>query len=59
MFVYPFRRLVRYIMNNVTVTVTSDSATTPLHGVTENTPSTRARAQQEDVTYYSLPTEFP
>ena len=57
MFVYPFRRFVR---SAITVRSDSnDSATAPLLGITVITPSTRARARQEDITYYSIPTEFP
>ena len=60
MFVYPFRRLVRSAMKSVEMTGDSnDSTITPPPGVTENTPSIRARARQEDITYYSIPTEFP
>ena len=60
LFIHPFKRNVRCGMNRVRTTNDSnDSATAPLLGVTENTPSTGARAQQEDITYYSIPTEFP
>ena len=60
MFVYPFRRLIRSAMKSVDITGDSnDSTTAPPPGVTENTPSIRARARLEDVTYYSIPTEFP
>ena len=59
MFVYPFRRLVRYTVNSVTVTRDCNySATAPVFAITEFTPSTQARAQQENSTYYSFPTEF-
>ena len=57
MFVYPFRRLVRSAI--IVRRESNDFATAPLLGVTEITPSTRARARQEDITYYSIPTEFP
>ena len=60
MFVYPFRRLVRSAMKSIEMTGDSnDSTITPPPGVTENTTSIRARARQEDITYYSIPTEFP
>ena len=58
MIVYPSRRLVRIAINVKNYT-NNYTATAPLLGVTENTMSTRARARQEDITYYSLPTEFP
>ena len=64
MFVYPFRRLVKSTWNNTRGVVVRDnstnySATAPLMGITENTPTTRAKAQQENITYYSIPAEFP
>ena len=56
MFVHPFKR---NVMNRVRLSDSNDSATAPIPGVTENTPSTRTRAQQEVITYFSIPTEFP
>ena len=63
MFVLPFKKLIRQ-PHNVFVAGQSGndsitSPTAPLLGITQQTQSSRARAREEGITYYSIPTEFP
>ena len=61
----PFKRLIRQSQINVFVAGgqssndSTTSPTAPLLGFTQQTQSSRARAKEEGITYYSIPTEFP
>ena len=58
LFLHPFKRLVKRSQKAFMMNESTTRATAPLRGFTQQTMSTRARAEEEGITYYSTPTEF-